>query len=470
MGMEGSADRVAEPSSPDEGSSAGTWSQTREAPPRWFDRGSREERLPSRVQRTIGRAQDASEILIGWSQLGVVAVFAGLYALSPKTFSGDTTFAPVPWALGAYFLFTFVRLALAHHVRLADWFLYLSVVVDMGLLLGLIWTFHLQYEQPPSFYLKAPSLLYVFIFIALRALRFQVRFVLWAGVVAASGWLALAWYAIDADPTMITRDYVHYMTSNSILLGAEFDKIISILIVTVILSIAIARARGLLVQSVVEGSTVRDLSRFVPTGVAHHIARAEEVSAGQGEVREATILFTDIEGFTALSERLTPNQIIAVLNQYFSVVSVPIERHGGVINQFQGDAILATFNVPLLLRDHAACAVQAAVEMQALLHERTFGDGIVLRSRIGINSGRVLGGLVGTEDRLVYTVHGDDVNLAQRLETLNKEHGTGIIVSQRTCELAGQERFAFHPLGAVSVRGRQAAVTIYTVATGSSER
>lgn len=422
--------------------------------------------LPPRVRDAIRRQQESSEVLIGWIQLGVVITFAVLYTLAPKTFTEEAEFAPVPWVLAAYFVFTVLRLILAHYGRLPHWMLYLSVVVDMVLLLGLIWSFHLQYKQPASFYLKAPTLLYVFIFIALRALRFQARFVIIAGIVAALGWLALVGYVISVDPqnTMITRDYVEYLTSNSVLLGAEFDKIISILMVTAIIAIALARARRLLIQSVVDSSTAQDLSRFVPSEVVRQVKSSEErVKAGQGEVGQATILFTDIEGFTTISEALSPEQLIATLNEYFSVVVEPIERFGGVINQFQGDAILATFNLPEKNPDHAANAVQAALEIQDVLKARTFGENITLNCRVGINTGMCVGGLVGTVDRLGYTVHGDNVNLAARLEQLNKEYGTRIIVSEATAELAGWERFAFERIGEVQVRGRKTATVIYTV-------
>ena len=432
---------------------------------RW-SRTSDDSRLPSRVRDSIRQQQESSEILIGWIQLGVVLTFAVLYTIAPKTFTEQAEFAPVPWALGAYFVFTVLRLALAHSGRLPDWMLYVSVVVDMLLLLGLIWSFHIQYMQPASFYLKTPTLLYVFIFIALRALRFQARFVLLAGTVAAVGWLVLVWYVISVDPTdpMITRDYVEYLTSNSVLLGAEFDKIISILMVTAILAVAIARARRLLIRSVVDSSAAQDLSRFVPTEVVRRVRSSEQpVQAGQGEVREATILFTDIESFTSISESMSPQQLIATLNEYFSVVVEPIERYAGVINQFQGDAILATFNLPEAHRDHAANAVRAAIEIQAALKNRLFGDGITLSSRIGINSGTCVGGLVGTGDRLGYTVHGDNVNLAARLEQLNKEYGTRVLISESTCQLAGWTRFSFKRICEVRVRGRQTSTVVYTV-------
>ena len=208
----------------------------------------RERSAPERVRRAIEEQRHQSEKLIGWIQFAVVVTFATLYAVSPKAFAADVSFEPVPWALGGYLVFTLLRMAWSQRGSLPRWLVGLSVVVDMALLFSLIWSFHLQYEQPAAFYLKAPTILYVFIFIALRALRFEARFVTLAGVTAALGWFLLVLYAIlsDAKDDMITRDYVEYMTSAQVLLGAEFDKIISILVVTVILAIAIIRARELL--------------------------------------------------------------------------------------------------------------------------------------------------------------------------------------------------------------------------------
>jgi adenylate cyclase len=134
-----------------------------------------------------------------------------------------------------------------------------------------------------------------------------------------------------------------------------------------------------------------------------------------------------------------------------------------VINQFQGDAILATFNAPRQNADHAANAIRAALAIHAMLAARTFGDGIALRARIGINTGVAIHGLIGTPDRLGYTVIGDEVNIAARLEALNKQYGTSIIVSAETRERAGADRFAFELLDEVTVRGRKATTRVYKV-------
>jgi adenylate cyclase len=418
------------------------------------------------LRNSIQDQQERSEILISIIQLVIVSIFGLLYAIAPKTFSQEAEFAPVPWVLSMYLAFSLLRLGLAIKRRLPDWMLYLSSVVDIALLLGLIWSFHLQYMQPPSFYLKAPTLLYLFIFIAIRALHFDPRFVISTGISAAIGWVLMVVYVVFQDPadSMITRDYVEYMTSNSILIGAEFDKIVSILMVTGVLALALQRARNLLFESVIEGSAARDLSRFVPEEVAQKVTQSEEGAiTGRGEVSDCSILFTDIEGFTTISESLQPEQLIEALNRYFSLIAGPISEYGGVISQFQGDAVLATFNVPRADSDHAANAVRAALAIQSVLEGVEFGDGVAFNTRIGINTGSVVGGLVGSGDRVGYTVHGDNVNLTARLEQLNKDYGTRIIVAQSTVDEIPEGNFEFRELGEVSVRGLLRPVRIYTV-------
>ncbi len=242
--------------------------------------------VPERTRRDIADQQIESESLIGWVQLTLVGVLAALYILSPKTSAG-TSFQPVPWALGAYLSFTVMRIFLAYRRFLPRSLLMVSVVMDMGFLMGLIWSFHLQYEQPAPFYLKAPTMLYVFIFISLRALRFEAKYVIAAGVAAAAGWLLLLLYALAGMEGMdaITQDYVRYMTSNSVLIGAEVDKIISILMVTAVLAVALVRAQRLLNRAVVDSAATHDLSRFVAPEVADRITSAdEEAQAGDGEV------------------------------------------------------------------------------------------------------------------------------------------------------------------------------------------
>ena len=299
--------------------------------------GGRKTTLPERVRKAIQEQGDATERLIGWVQLSVVLTFATLYAISPKTFPAEQAFQPVPWVIGAYMVFTVIRLYLAYRMSLPGWFLIASIVIDMSLLFGLIWSFHIQYMQPASFYLKVPTLLYVFIFIALRALRFEARFVLVAGVVAALGWLVLVLYVItvDSGDNMITRDYIAYMTSNSILLGAEFDKMVSILVVAIILGVALMRGRALLVRAVAEGVAAQELARFFAPEIASKIRGSDqEIAAGTGEARDAAIVNFDIRGFTRFAQKQSPDQVMSLLADYQHRMVQVLQAHGGSIDKF----------------------------------------------------------------------------------------------------------------------------------------
>jgi len=421
--------------------------------------------LPERVRRAIVDLQVNSEILIGWAQLCLVLFFLLLYSVAPKTSEG-TDFMPVPWVLGAYLVFTVGRLYAAYRCTLPPWFLMISVVIDMVLLMGLIWSFHLQYEQPPSFYLKAPTLLYVFIFISLRALRFDPKYVVAAGLAGAGGWLFLLWYAVFGEnriQDLTTRDYILYMTSNRVLIGAEIDKILSILVVTAILAIALVRAQRVLIREVADSTAAQELSRFVSPEIASRITTADHaMQPGDGETKVASVLFSDIEGFSTISEKLAPDELVRMLNEYFAATSAVIDRFGGAINQFQGDAMLVTFNTLTPDPDHAASAVRTALGIQRIAEERLFCGHIRLRTRCGVNTGEIVSGAIGTKERLLYTVHGDEVNIAARLEQLNKNFGTYVLVTEQTAQAAGSG-FSFDMVDEVTVRGRAAPTRVMTV-------
>jgi adenylate cyclase len=214
----------------------------------------------------------------------------------------------------------------------------------------------------------------------------------------------------------------------------------------------------------VENASNQELARFVPREVAAR-ARTSETSlaAGEGETAVATVLFLDIEGFTTLAEPMPPEQVIGTLNDFYAACAGPIGAREGVVNQFLGDAIVATFNAPRPCARHAAAAIEAALDILALTQGRTFGPGLSLSVRIGINTGPMVCGLLGTPERLLYTVIGDEVNLAARLEGLNKVYGTRLIVSEATREAAGPDAFPYRSIGNVKVRGRSRPTPLYAL-------
>ncbi|MFN0263388.1 adenylate/guanylate cyclase domain-containing protein [Tepidamorphus sp. 3E244] len=398
--------------------------------------------LPARVRGQITRHDNESEILVRLLQLAVVAFFGALYAISPSQVSAGT-FMPVPFVLAAYGVFTVGGLLLAMRYRLPDAVVYAMTFLDIALLMAMIWSFHIQYQQPPSFYLKAPTLLYIFIFIALRALRFEARFVVAAGLAAMAGWAALVAYAVmaEAGEMMVTRDYVTYLTTNSILIGAELDKTIVILSVTLILALAVRRGRALLVSAVREETAARDLSRFFDPGVAGRIRdTGETIAPGQGVERNAAILNVDIRGFTRLAERMSPDAVICALAAYQERLVPVIQRNGGTIDKFLGDGIMATFGAAGPTGHECADAMRAVDEIVAALDDRSkeIGGGSLDPASINlaVASGPVIFGAVGSDERLEFTVIGAPVNLSAKLEKHNKALGSRAIATAGCYESA----------------------------------
>jgi adenylate cyclase len=188
-----------------------------------------------------------------------------------------------------------------------------------------------------------------------------------------------------------------------------------------------------------------------------------------GQLVDCSILFSDIRGFTALSEQLQPQALITLLNRYMSRMVEVVVAQGGVVNKFGGDSLLAVFGTPLNpAADHAAAAIRTALQMQKVLkafnEEQIQSGGPVLQIGIGIASGPAVAGNVGGEGRIEYTVIGDTVNLASRLQDLTKELGRDLLVNALAVEQATRSiSLAAEPLAPVSVRGKAENVKIYAI-------
>jgi adenylate cyclase len=183
-----------------------------------------------------------------------------------------------------------------------------------------------------------------------------------------------------------------------------------------------------------------------------------------GERKELTLLFSDLEGFTKISEGLDPEDLTQLLNEYLTAMTEIILEEEGTVDKFEGDAIIAFWNAPLDIEDHAKKAVKAALRCQEKLSELRpyFLDqyGKRLYMRIGINTGYAIAGNMGSSTRFDYTVLGDAVNLAARLEGANKYYGTYTMISSATYELL-DEQFQCRELGKIRVVGRSGPVTVY---------
>jgi adenylate cyclase len=403
--------------------------------------------LLPRVQALISRQEVESERLIGWVQLGVVAFFGLLWSFAPGP-ADATLFQPVPIALAFYLMFTALRLGLSYVIVLPGWFLVLSMIVDVGMLLGLIFSFHLQYEQPPAFYLKIPTFTYIFVFIALRALRFDARFVLATGALAAFGWLAMVVYAVSATgPGGITRSFVDYLNSSRILIGAEIDKIVAILVVTAILALAIHRAEHVLARSIREEVRTRDMIRFLPREVADVITSAvEAVEPGDAEEREAAVLFLDLRGFTRFCAGKPPREVVDLLVSFHKRIVPIVTGSSGVVDKYLGDGVMATFGAAHASSTAAADALRA---LEAIIDEARAWHRSLIRSdqpspplvNGAVTAGTVVFAALGDEERLEYTIIGEAVNLATKIEKHNKIEATVALTTMSAYERAVEQGY-----------------------------
>ena len=220
-------------------------------------------------------------------------------------------------------------------------------------------------------------------------------------------------------------------------------------------------------KGLAERDQVRDLlGKVVSPAVAAELLR-KDVTLG-GEEREVTVLFSDVRSFTTMCEALAPQEVLGILNRYFTRMSTIVEAHGGVVDKYVGDAIMALFGAPLANADDADRAMKTALEMCEALDELNAQQQVrghpAINIGIGINTDVVIAGNMGSQTRLNYTVIGDGVNLASRLEGLTKtpEYATRIIISSTTLAKA-KGRYQTRLLGQVAVKGKQKPTEIYAL-------
>lgn len=186
-----------------------------------------------------------------------------------------------------------------------------------------------------------------------------------------------------------------------------------------------------------------------------------------GRSMEITVMFADLEGFTPIAERLSPQVLVRLMNRYLGEMSAILLEEGGTIDKYEGDLIMALFGAPVPMADHAGRGCRAALRMQermVQLRREWTADGLPpMRVRIGLHSGTAVVGNMGSPVRFNYTAMGDTVNLASRLEGMNKQFGTSVMATEATRSLAGEAGLAFRSLGRCAVKGRSQGVAVYEV-------
>jgi adenylate cyclase len=266
------------------------------------------------------------------------------------------------------------------------------------------------------------------------------------GALALVAMIATTWAAAIAGSLLTDRLVDPLMPS----LAA-----VAVFAVAAVTSFAVTYRREVLVR--------RRFEQRLAPAVVRRIVEQPSLVKLDGEAREVTALFTDVEGFTAMTHRAGPEQLVAVLDDYFEGVTAIVVRHGGMVDKIVGDAVHALFNAPIDLDGHPQRAVECAIEIRAWAESyraRPLPSAIGFgRTRIGIETGEAIVGDIGVQAKLDYTAHGDAVNAAARLEAANKDFGSAICVGPTAA--ARCDAAMLRPLGTISVRGRDEAMTVF---------
>lgn len=337
---------------------------------------------------------------------------------------------------------------------------YLNALVEVSLPTGVVLYYMTFTDTDPVAALLLPATFLYFVFILLSTLRLDFTLCFFTGLVAAVEYLLLSLTTIAWGRWSV--EYVAFASAPHHL--AKAAVLLSSGIAAGFVARRLRKAFISALRSVEQRREILDLfgQHVSPEVVDQLVARREEA---RSQTREVCVMFLDVRGFTAFSEKRTPDEVVGYLNALFEVAVEKVNAHHGIVNKFLGDGFMAVFGAPLSDGQDCRHAVQAALEI--LTHvEQLVAAGRLPETRLGIalHAGEATVGNVGSSMRKEYTVIGDVVNVASRVEALNKELGSQLLITDRVWELSGKEVEGATRQPPLHVRGRQEAVQIWRLA------
>jgi adenylate cyclase len=372
---------------------------------------------------------------------------------------GAIPFGEIALFYGAAFLYESIAQAVLGHViarrrRLPELPRYVNALIETSI--PTVMMILVAHGTGPEVALNSPlPLLYIF-FICLSTLRLTASLAIFTGCVAGLEYAALGHHYLGTPAGAAT-----YVTSS----GPIYAKAVILIGAGVVCGFVAAQIRQRLVASLAaltdRNRVVGMFGQYVSPAVVDELL-TRRVEAG-GEERNVTMMFLDIRGFTAFAERRTPTEVVDYLNTLFGALIAVVNAHHGIINKFLGDGFMACFGAPLSDGHDVQNAVRAAIEIARTV-DRMSTDGTIAPTRVGIglHAGTAVTGSVGSEERREYTIIGDTVNVASRVEQLTKHYGVVVLVTEAVWRLVKDE-YEAQPLEAVVVRGREEPVAVYAL-------
>lgn len=364
--------------------------------------------------------------------------------------------------IGSYLLLGVVAYVLAAPRLFRPWMelplFALDMVIYVFILVGAARTFDVPIAQVAAL----PPFLFLFILMALNAMRFNVwavRFQSASILLAGLVWvLAEAFGLLPRSGVALTADMPIFSTQ------ANFFRLLMILGAGAVLILTVMRTRRLLIDAITVTQRTANLSRYLPKAVAERVAEDGIAALQRGRIQKAAVLFADIVGFSALAERVEPVALGEILGELRGIQRQAIERHGGIVDKYIGDAVMAVFGVPDPAPDDAKRAIATALDMRDSI--AAWNDGRAkaglptLGVGIGVHYGDVFAGAIGDEQRLEFATLGDTVNVAQRVESLTRALDAALLVTKELLDAAGADPAAWEALPPQPVKGRRELVAV----------
>lgn len=373
--------------------------------------------MKTQVDRAFRRLERRSERIIAGLRLLALLVLALVFDVVGPAELGRPTMFP----LVGFVAITVATPVLANRLRFGPWVLWLFATLDVALLIHCLAMLADETGQPLQRALETPVALLIFVFLATAAVRHRPFLILYTGGLFISGWLVVWLWAANVDGSRTPGT----MTAN-------LARLAVVGLTAYTLFVAVKRAQRASTTAITEAHLRANLSRYFSPRLVDEIAQSGD-AARSFQPQKVAILFVDLRGFTAMAERMPADKVAGFLNEYRRRLAEPIARHHGTIDKFIGDGVMTIFGVPEPSADDARNAVLAGIEIVSVIDRwraERLAEGLPpVEIGIGIHYGDVIAGALGDEQRLEYTVVGDAVNTAARIERLAAELGTPLLIS-----------------------------------------
>lgn len=417
----------------------------------------------SYMRPLILRAEREAQMVSAFARLAVIAIAMTIFIVAGGK---HLPVAPVVLTyLISYALVSVVSAIFSLKRFFNPWMSLFFTAID-GISLALLIGFALRITgSPMSLHGAVPGFVFIFSILILSTMRYTIGPTVVVFVSFTATWILFSNILGNGGlPSNSNPDFFFGTVQNAARWGF-------LGIATVLCLLAVTRRRKTLEDAILAANKSANLSRYLPDRIADVVAKQGIDALTSGKQQNATVMFVDIRGFTGISEQLAPAELSALLSEFRSIISVEVNAHSGIIDKFIGDAVMAIFGVPDGQTNGElngiSCALSILDKMKSFNDHRRLVLQPEIHVTVGVHCGEVFAGAVGTENRMEFTVLGDTVNIAARLQEAAKTTKSGLVVSQNLLDTSGYfpaDSQNWRALSENSIRGRVGRVSLYEYA------